>query len=139
SRSLRFVTADEEAKIRKEELARVFSCSSQGARGMAGANDGESSTNGGGGHDAEREDETAGGKTSAVGGGHAKGRIKAFGAVLEKTLSKTLLGRAPATAPGRTRKAGTPPRPQQRNSNAAAVAAATSWEPKSKHFRALRS
>ncbi|CAB1119909.1 unnamed protein product [Ectocarpus sp. CCAP 1310/34] len=96
-------------------------------------------TNGGGGDAAEGEDEMAGGKTSAVGGGHAKGRIKAFGAVLEKTLSKTLLGRAPATAPGRTRKAGTSPRPQQRGSNAAAVAAAASWEPKSKHLRALLS
>ncbi|CAM9579948.1 unnamed protein product, partial [Ectocarpus fasciculatus] len=100
ARSLRFVTADEEAKIRKEELARVFSSRGKPAAAAAGASeDGGGKSGEDTGVDVDGEEGAAGEKASGDGGsglGHTKGdRIKAFGAVLEKTLSKTLLGRAP--------------------------------------------
>ncbi|CAM9444220.1 unnamed protein product, partial [Ectocarpus sp. 12 AP-2014] len=157
SRSLRFVTADEEAKIRKEELARVFSSRGMPAKAVAvGASEdggGKSTTGAGGvgtGVDVDGEDAAAGEKASVDGGsglGHANSRIKAFGAVLEKTLSKTLHRRAPppgTTAAGAgSRKASMPvtaSRPQRAvDEKAAGIAAATSWKPKSKLFRVFLS
>ncbi|CAM9791976.1 unnamed protein product, partial [Ectocarpus sp. 13 AM-2016] len=147
SRSLRFVTADEEAKIRKEELARVFS--SRGMPAKAAAL-GASENGGGTGVDVDGEEAAAGEKASVDGGsglGHANGRIKAFGAVLEKTLSKTLHRLAPppgATPAGAgSRKASMPvtaSRPQRAvGEKAAGIAAATSWKPKSKFFRVFLS
>ncbi|CBJ31449.1 conserved unknown protein [Ectocarpus siliculosus] len=169
SRSLRFVTADEEAKIRKEELARVFSSRGMPAAAAAAAvgaseDGGGKSTTGAGdgtGVDVDGEEAAAGEKASVDGGsgpGHANGRIKAFGAVLEKTLSKTLHGRAPppgttaaaaaaaapsAAAGAGSRKASMPvtASPPQRaiGEKAAGIAAATLWKPKSKFFRVFLS
>lgn len=122
--SLKFVTAEEDARMRKEELAKVF-----GARDTAGGavkaatlslapvpegevaskgvtNGGQDVPTGAGQSDAlagpgmgvETIAKQKGGEALAgglVGGGDAKGRIKAFGAILEKTLNQNMSGRAP--------------------------------------------
>ncbi|CAB1119131.1 unnamed protein product [Ectocarpus sp. CCAP 1310/34] len=104
---------------------------------------GKSTTGAGGddiGVDADGEEAAAGEKASVDGGsglGDANVRIKAFGTVLEKTLSKTLHRRAP---PPGTTPAATTPRPQRAiGEKAAGIAAATSWKPKSKFFRVFLS
>ncbi|CAN0157816.1 unnamed protein product, partial [Ectocarpus fasciculatus] len=156
--SLRFVTADEEARIRKDELAMVFSFSGR-CSGTTGANGvseehGSSSSSSGGGDDTGC-DEEAGERASADragsdsgldgGGGNARSRVKAFGAMLESTLSKTLVSApAPSGSTGPTRRASCfsafPPRPERESNDkrAATIADDTPWEPKSKHFRSLQ-
>ncbi|CAM9797494.1 unnamed protein product, partial [Ectocarpus sp. 12 AP-2014] len=156
--SLRFVTADEEAQIRKEELAMVFSGRSSGSVAASGVSeeDGGSSNNSGDGDDDTGGDAEEGEKTSAddVGsdfsraGGRrsARGRVKSFGAILESTLSKTLVPAPPASrSTGPIRRASMsalPPRPERESSDkrkAAVVAKETPWKPKSKYFRSLQS
>lgn len=122
SSSLRFVTAEEEARMRKEELAKVF-----GERGpVETVQSPGSSTVGGGGGGGEgsmgnsqaatgagqtstsnaldvsgvAKDiavEASGGQISGApgGSGTVKGRMKAMGAILEKTLSQSILVRVP--------------------------------------------
>ncbi|CAM9714251.1 unnamed protein product [Ectocarpus sp. 8 AP-2014] len=161
--SLRFVTADEEAQIRKEELAMVFSGRSSGSAAASGVSEEDGGTNnnnnnggdGGGdddtGGDAEEGEKTSAddvGSDSGLGGGRGstRGRVKSFGAILESTLSKTLVpAPPPSRSTGPIRRASMsalPPRPGRETSDkkkAAIIAKETPWEPKSKYFRSLQS
>ncbi|CAM9118472.1 unnamed protein product, partial [Scytosiphon promiscuus] len=211
SSSLRFVTAEEDARMRKEELAKVFAAKAaeaaaaaacglsagtpvaaakdalEGGDGAAadgkaagegkggvgaavqplfvggGAPAASAATGGSSGSLSESDDADATGKATAAeelvvgGGSHAKDRMKAFGAVLEKTLSQSFFERAPppgsaaaAAAVGgggvKARALMSPPRPSKNNSATAAAAAAAAagiltppCKPKSKFFRSIQS
>jgi len=186
SSSLRFVTAEEDARMRKEELAKVFAVRNQAAAGdekepsssLAGvteASEGASSNDGEGQEfipadgaapddGASRAEGDAGegqGDTGWV-GGTSKGRMKAFGAILEKTLSQSLLGRAPPSgssaaagarpgvgrvASGKMRALMSPQRQQQQqqqqqghqSEKTATKILTPPCKPKSKFFRSIQS
>lgn len=132
SSSLRFVTAEEEARMRKEELVKVFGergpvemVESPGSSTVEGGGDvgkgdpGESKAANEAASEAANEaghvptsddafevsgvaEDVAVGASDGrwpgavdVGGGTIKGRMKAMGAILEKTLSQSMLVRAP--------------------------------------------
>lgn len=124
SNSMRFVTAEEDARMRREELAKVF-----GARTAASTAEASDTLSAGRDAGAQEEQEsgehekpTTAGQSPAiaapspaawiadkcpdqveggqqggglVGGDGTKSRMMAFGAILEKTLSQSLLGRKP--------------------------------------------
>lgn len=140
SSSLRFVTAEEDARMRKEELAKVFAARNQATDGdeeepssSVAAERGPSEEGGSNGEEEQGQGnipaDSAGegqGDASFV-GGKSKVGMKAFRAKLESTLSQSLLGRVPpsvSAAAGATARVGgagggkvrvpiSPPRRQQ--------------------------
>ncbi|CBJ28852.1 conserved unknown protein [Ectocarpus siliculosus] len=177
SSSLRFVTADEEARMRKEELASVFAVRDKEAAAtvaaaaateelpaVRGASESSNAAGGGDGDQgrvvARGEGAVDGAAVAAGGGGGGggdgspaagssgmgPGRMKAFGAVLEKTLSQNLFGRAPppgTTAAAAAAAAGTgaggKTMPKKATADAAAAALTPPCKPKSKFFRSIAS
>ncbi|CAM9878848.1 unnamed protein product [Ectocarpus sp. 4 AP-2014] len=176
SSSLRFVTADEEARMRKEELASVFAVRDKEAAATVAAaaateelpavRGASESSNAAGGSDGDQgrvvargEGAVDGAAVAAGGGGGGgggdgspvagssvmgPGRMKAFGAVLEKTLSQNLFGRAPppgttAAAAAAGTGAGGKTMPKKATADAVAAALTPLCKPKSKFFRSIAS
>ena len=169
SSSLRFVTAEEDARMRKEELASVFAVRSKAAAAEED-NEGEEEkpsislasvrevSEEGSGSTGEEQKGNSPTVDAAAGGagkeqGITKGRMKAFGAILEKTLSQSMLGRAPpsgsvaAGAAARTGVSGkmrvlmspTRQKQQQPSETKAPPVLTPPCKPKSKFFRSIRS
>ena len=119
SSSLRFVTAEEDARMRKEELAKVFAVRNQAAaedeedptsssaavremseegRSSGGEGQGSTTTGSAAGDDGPSPTADGAGEGQAyegLVGGKSQGETKAVGAILEKPLSQRLPGRVP--------------------------------------------
>eukprot|EP00752_Nemacystus_decipiens_P014162 g12593.t1 len=147
--SLRFVTAEEDARMRREELASVFA-----VRNKTASQESSSEEGSGGSSEEEAGKSHADGAVAddaGEGQGTTKGRMKAFGAILEKTLSQNMLGRLPTSGSvaagaaasvgvgGKMRVLVSPSRRQQQSENKGPAIVAPPCKPKSKFFRSIRS
>ena len=160
SSSLRFVTAEEDARKRKEELASVFAARNKAAAEEDEEEERSSTSPAAAGEASENlppQSDSAAAGDAGEEQGIIKGQMKAFGAILEKTLAQAMLGRVPPSgsvaAGGAAAGAGvgaiaggkagllSPTRQQQQQpSETKAPAVLTPpFKPKSKFFRSIRS